>query len=86
MTTYWTSSWSPVADANGHYDYSIPSGKTVTKIPTLAEVRSAIQTHEFGSSFIAWLDSVDGLTKDASGTPRTDANNRQGALAKNNKP
>ena len=82
VTTYWTSSWSPVADANGHYDYSIPSGKTVTKIPTLAEVRSAIQTHEFGSSFIAWLDSVDGLTKDASGTPRTDANNRQGALAK----
>ncbi|MBR0246340.1 MAG: hypothetical protein IJQ61_07700 [Bacteroidales bacterium] len=79
---YWTSYWSPVADANGHYDYSIPTGKTVTKIPSLAEVRSAIATHEFGSSFITWLDSVDGLTKDASGTPRTDANNRQGALAK----
>lgn len=81
-TNYWTNYWSPSADANGHYDYSIPTGKTVTKIPTLAEVRSAIATHEFGSSFITWLDSVDGLTKDASGTPRTDANNRQGALAK----
>ena len=80
---YWTNFWSPNVDANGHYDYSIPTGKTVTKIPSLAEVRSAIATHkEFGSSFITWLDSVDGLTKDASGTPRTDANNRQGALAK----
>jgi hypothetical protein len=70
------------------FDYSIPAGSTVAKVPTVEEVATAIksQTTErksgyvFGTMFYNWLTSIDAEDKDARGKVRT--TNRQGALVK----
>ena len=70
------------------FDYSIPSGSTVTKVPTVAEVATAIKSqttarksgYVFGTMFYDWLTSIGAADKDARGKART--TNRQGALVK----
>ena len=70
------------------FDYSIPSGSTVTKVPTVAEVATAIKSqttarksgYVFGTMFYDWLTSIGAAEKDARGKART--TNRQGALVK----
>lgn len=72
------------------YDYSIPEGSTVTKVPTVEEVATAIKSqtterksgHVFGTMFYNWLTSIGAADTDARGMKRTSANNRQGALVK----
>ena len=64
----------------GVFDYSLPEGYSYVKAP-LADVAAAIRAQsDFGQDFYEWLVSVNGLSKDAAGNTRTDANNRQGAL------
>ena len=74
---------------NYMFDYSIPSGTTVTKVPTVAEVETAIKSMAtvrktggkgFGTMFYDWLTSIGAADKDARGKART--TNRQGALVK----
>lgn len=70
------------------FDYSIPSGSTVTKVPTVVEVATAIKSqttarksgYVFGTMFYDWLTSIGAADKDARGKART--TNRQGALVK----
>ena len=70
------------------FDYSIPSGSTVTKVPTVDEVATAIKSqttarksgYVFGTMFYDWLTSIGAADKDARGKART--TNRQGALVK----
>lgn len=70
------------------FDYSIPAGSTVTKVPTVEEVATAIKSqttarksgHVFGPMFYNWLESIGAADKDARGKVRT--TNRQGALVK----
>ena len=70
------------------FDYSIPTGTTVTKVPTVAEVATAIKSQTtvrksgfvFGTMFYDWLTSIGAADKDARGKART--TNRQGALVK----
>lgn len=51
--------------------------------PTLKQVETAIKSEAtHGTEFYNWLVSVDGVAKDAYGNPRSDANNRPGALVK----
>lgn len=51
--------------------------------PTLKQVETAIKSEAtHGTAFYNWLVSVDGVAKDAYGNPRSDANNRPGALVK----
>lgn len=72
------------------YGYSIPEGSTVTKVPTVEEVATAIKSqttarksgHVFGTMFYNWLTSIGAADTDARGMKRTSANNRQGALVK----
>ena len=75
--------WSPsVSEETGLIDYTIPEGATITKIPTVEEVSTAIKSQKtFGTAFYNWLVSVDGIEKDAAGNSRLN-NNRQGALVK----
>lgn len=76
-------------DPNYLFDYSIPDGSTVTKVPTVEEVATAIKSqttarksgHVFGTMFYNWLTSIGAADKDARGKVRT--TNRQGALVKN---
>ena len=59
-----------------------PEGATITKIPTVEEVSTAIKSQKtFGTEFYNWLVSVDGIEKDAAGKSRL-SSNRQGALVK----
>jgi len=75
-------------DSNYLFDYSIPAGLTVTKVPTVEEVATAIKSqttasksgYEFGTMFYNWLTSIGAADKDARGKVRT--TNRQGALVK----
>ena len=75
-------------DPNYLFDYSIPAGSTVTKVPTVDEVATAIKSqttarksgYVFGTMFYNWLTSIDAEDKDARGKVRT--TNRQGALVK----
>ena len=77
-------------DPNYLFDYSIPDGSTVTKVPTVEEIATAIKSqttarksgHVFGTMFYNWLTSIGAADTDARGTKRTSANNRQGALVK----
>ena len=71
------------------FDYSIPTGSTVTKVPTVEEVATAIKSmsvvrktggETFGNMFYNWLTSIGAADKDARGKVRT--TNRQGALVK----
>ena len=70
------------------FDYSIPAGSTVTKVPTVEEVAAAIKSqttarksgYVFGTMFYNWLTSIGAADKDARGMART--TNRQGALVK----
>ena len=70
------------------FDYSIPAGSTVTKVPTVEEVATAIKSqttarksgYVFGTMFYNWLTSIGAADKDARGKVRT--TNRQGALVK----
>ena len=71
------------------FDYSIPAGSTVTKVPTVEEVATAIKSmsvarktggETFGNMFYNWLTSIGAADKDARGNVRT--TNRQGALVK----
>lgn len=70
------------------FDYSIPAGSAVTKVPTVEEVAAAIKSqttarksgYVFGTMFYNWLTSIDAEDKDARGKVRT--TNRQGALVK----
>ena len=76
-------------DPNYLFDYSIPDGSTVTKVPTVEEIATAIKSqttarksgHVFGTMFYNWLTSIGAADKDARGKVRT--TNRQGALVKN---
>ena len=77
------------ADNPNHlFDYSIPAGSTVAKVPTVDEVATAIKSqttarksgYVFGTMFYNWLTSIDAEDKDARGKVRT--TNRQGALVK----
>ena len=62
------------------FDYTLPDGHSFVKA-SLDEVAAAIKGQsDFGQDFYDWLVSVNGLSKDAAGNTRTDANNRQGAL------
>ena len=75
-------------DPNYLFDYSIPAGSTVTKVPTVEEVAAAIKSqttarksgYVFGTMFYNWLTSIGAADKDARGKVRTV--NRQGALVK----
>ncbi len=75
-------------DPNYLFDYSIPAGSTVTKVPTVEEVATAIKSqttarksgYVFGTMFYNWLESIGAADKDALGKVRT--TNRQGALVK----
>ena len=76
-------------ESNYLFDYSIPSGTTVSKVPTVAEVETAIKSMTtvrktggkgFGTMFYDWLTSIGAADKDARGKART--TNRQGALVK----
>lgn len=70
------------------FDYSIPTGSTVKKVPTVEEVATAIKSqttarksgYVFGTMFYNWLTSIGAADKDARGKVRT--TNRQGALVK----
>lgn len=80
------------ADApNNLFDYTIPTGSTVTKTPSVDEVATAIKSMSvvrksggktFGNMFYDWLTSIGAADTDARGMKRTSANNRQGALVK----
>ena len=64
----------------GVFDYTLPEGHSYVKA-SLDDVAAAIKGQsDFGQDFYDWLVSVNGLSKDAAGNTRTDANNRQGAL------
>ena len=82
------SNYGTAEDPNYLFDYSIPPGSTVTKVPTVEEVATAIKSqttarksgHVFGTMFYNWLTSIDAEDTDARGKVRT--TNRQGALVK----
>lgn len=84
------SNYGTTENPNYLFDYSIPDGSTVTKVPTVEEVATAIKSqttarksgHVFGTMFYNWLTSIGAADTDARGTKRTSANNRQGALVK----
>ena len=84
------SNYGTADNPNYLFDYSIPDGSTVTKVPTVEEVATAIKSqttarksgHVFGTMFYNWLTSIGAADTDARGTKRTSANNRQGALVK----
>ena len=84
------SNYGTADNPNYLFDYSIPAGSTVTKVPTVEEVATAIKSqttarksgHVFGTMFYNWLTSIGAADTDARGTKRTSANNRQGALVK----
>ena len=82
------SNYGTADNPNYLFDYSIPAGSTVTKVPTVEEVATAIKSqttarksgYVFGTMFYNWLTSIDAEDKDARGKVRT--TNRQGALVK----
>lgn len=84
------SNYGTADNPNYLFDYSIPAGSTVTKVPTAEEVATAIKSqttarksgHVFGTMFYNWLTSIGAADTDARGMKRTSANNRQGALVK----
>lgn len=84
------SNYGTADNPNYLFDYSIPDGSTVTKVPTVEEVATAIKSqttarksgHVFGTMFYNWLTSIGAADTDARGMKRTSANNRQGALVK----
>ena len=84
------SNYGTTENPNYLFDYSIPDGSTVTKVPTVEEVATAIKSqttarksgHVFGTMFYNWLTSIGAADTDARGMKRTSANNRQGALVK----
>ncbi len=75
------SAFSPSLNSTDYViDYTLPSGYSYNRA-SLETVANAIKSQtDFGQEFYDWLVSVNGLSKDAAGNPRTDANNRQGAL------
>ena len=82
------SNYGTADNPNYLFDYSIPAGSSVTKVPTVEEVATAIKSqttarksgHLFGTMFYNWLTSIDAEDTDARGKVRT--TNRQGALVK----
>ena len=83
------SNYGTTEKSNYLFDYSIPTGSTVTKVPTVDEVATAIKSMTtvrktggkgFGIMFYDWLTSIGAADKDARGKART--TNRQGALVK----